>query len=118
MKAMSLYSSSELKISVPLTLCFAIVARLRIRALARSFYTRSKRQLELFLNGRKHILIWSRFQTEMVINLTEKELAYLSRAVFRQRIDKPDDEPELAATLDGNLSVWRIRARKQEENDD
>jgi len=52
----------------------------------------------------------------MKINLTEKELAYLSRAIFRQRIDKPDDEPELAATLDGNISVWRIRARQEEEN--
>lgn len=54
----------------------------------------------------------------MEVNLTEKELAYLSRAVFRQRMDKPDDESELSATLDGNISVWRMRARKEEENDD
>lgn len=57
-------------------------------------------------------------QTVMEVNLTEKELAYLSRAVFRQRIDKPDDEPELAATLDGNISVWRMRARQEDESDD
>lgn len=43
--------------------------------------------------------------------LTERELAYLSRAVFRQRMDKPDDEPVLAASLDPLLSVARMRTR-------
>lgn len=40
---------------------------------------------------------------------TERELAYLSRAVFRQRTDKPEDEPELASSLDPLLSVARFR---------
>ncbi len=43
--------------------------------------------------------------------LTERELAYLSRAIFRHRIDKPDDEPELAAQLDPMLSVARMHAK-------
>lgn len=43
--------------------------------------------------------------------LTECELAYLSRAVFRQRTDKPDDSPELAAKLDPLISVARMHAR-------
>lgn len=41
--------------------------------------------------------------------LTERELAYLSRAVFRQRMDKPDDEAELSASLDPLISVARMR---------
>lgn len=40
---------------------------------------------------------------------TERELAYLGRAVFRQRTDKPEDEPELASRLDPLLSVARFR---------
>ena len=39
--------------------------------------------------------------------LTERELAYLSRAMFRQRMDKPDDSPDIAAKLDGLISVAR-----------
>jgi hypothetical protein len=41
--------------------------------------------------------------------LTERELAYLSRAIFRQRTAKPDDEPYLAAQLDPLVSVARMR---------
>jgi hypothetical protein len=41
--------------------------------------------------------------------LTERELAYLSRAIFRQRTDKPDDEPHLAEQLDPLVSVARVR---------
>jgi hypothetical protein len=41
--------------------------------------------------------------------LTDQELAYLSRAVFRQRMDRPDDEPALAAQIDPLLSVARSR---------
>lgn len=44
--------------------------------------------------------------------LTERELAYLSRAIFRQRIDKPDDEPKLAAQLDPLVSVARMNAKQ------
>ncbi len=43
--------------------------------------------------------------------LTERELAYLSRAIFRQRTDRPDDEPELAAQLEPLVSVARMRAK-------
>jgi len=43
--------------------------------------------------------------------LTERELAYLSRAIFRQRTDKPDDEPGLAAQLDPLISVARSHGR-------
>jgi hypothetical protein len=43
--------------------------------------------------------------------LTERELAYLSRAIFRQRIDRPDDEVALAAQLDPLISVARMRAK-------
>ena len=39
--------------------------------------------------------------------LREEELAYLSRAIFRQRMDAPDDEPELASRLDPLISVAR-----------
>lgn len=49
----------------------------------------------------------------MRIDLTEPELAYLSRAVFRQRMEKPNDEPFLAAQLDPKLSVARIRENKR-----
>lgn len=51
----------------------------------------------------------------MKVDLDEAELAYLSRAVFRQRVDAPDDEPELAARLDPKISVARIRARDGED---
>jgi hypothetical protein len=44
--------------------------------------------------------------------LTERELAYLSRAIFRQRMDAPDDEPELATRLDPLVSVARMRAKR------
>lgn len=40
---------------------------------------------------------------------TKEELAYLSRAIFRQRLDRPDDEPELAAKLDPLISLARDR---------
>jgi len=43
--------------------------------------------------------------------LTERELAYLSRAVFRQRMDKPEDEAGLASQLDPLISVARMRAK-------
>lgn len=43
--------------------------------------------------------------------LTARELAYLSRAIFRQRTDKPSDETELAAQLDPLVSVARSHAR-------
>lgn len=46
----------------------------------------------------------------MNVDLNETELAYLSRAIFRQRMDKPDDEPELASQLDPKISVARDRA--------
>lgn len=46
--------------------------------------------------------------------LTEKELNFLSRAIFRQRTDKPDDEPELAAKLDPLISLARIRVINKE----
>jgi hypothetical protein len=42
--------------------------------------------------------------------LTERELAYLSRAIFRQRMDKPEDEPALAASLDPLISVARMHS--------
>ncbi len=42
--------------------------------------------------------------------LTADELAYLSRAVFRQRMDAPADRPELAAQIDPLISVARMRA--------
>lgn len=43
------------------------------------------------------------------VPLTERELAYISRAIFRQRIDKPDDDPEVASQLDPKISVYRSR---------
>ena len=46
--------------------------------------------------------------------LTEQELNYLSRAIFRQRVDKPDDEPKLAAELDPLISLTRIRIINKE----
>jgi hypothetical protein len=46
-------------------------------------------------------------QAEIAHALTERELAYISRAIFRQRIDKPDDEPELASKLDPLISLAR-----------
>jgi len=54
----------------------------------------------------------------MKVDLTERELAYLSRAIFRQRIDKPDDEPDVAASLDPKISVARMRAQEQADNKD
>lgn len=42
--------------------------------------------------------------------LTKRELEYLSRAVFRQRMDKPDDEPTLASQLDPLISLARDKA--------
>ena len=39
--------------------------------------------------------------------LTKDELAYLSRAIFRQRTDKSDDEPKLASQLDPLISLAR-----------
>lgn len=45
----------------------------------------------------------------MKVDLSERELAYLSRAIFRQRIDKPDDEPKLVAKLDPKISIARDR---------
>ena len=48
------------------------------------------------------------------IKLSERELAYISRAIFRQRMDKPDDEPELASKLDPKISVFRERAKVEE----
>lgn len=44
--------------------------------------------------------------------LSERELAYLSRAIFRQRADAPDDEPDLAAQIDPLISVARMRSPK------
>ena len=44
--------------------------------------------------------------------LTADELGYLSRAVFRQRVDKPDDQPQLAAQLDPLISVARMRSKR------
>lgn len=44
------------------------------------------------------------------LTLTDRELAYLSRAIFRQRLDAPGDEPILAAKLDPRISVARMRA--------
>lgn len=41
--------------------------------------------------------------------LSEEELAYLSRAIFRQRMDAPEDQPELAARLDPLISTARQR---------
>lgn len=46
------------------------------------------------------------------VELSAEELAYLSRAVFRQRLDAPDDEPDLAAQLDPKISVARMRAKE------
>lgn len=43
--------------------------------------------------------------------LTDSELSYLSRAVFRQRMDAPDDSPQLAAQLDPLISLARTKAR-------
>lgn len=43
--------------------------------------------------------------------LSERELAYLSRAIFRQRTDRPNDESDLAAQLDPLVSVARDRAK-------
>ena len=43
--------------------------------------------------------------------LTEDELKYLSRAIYRQRIDSPEDEPELASHLDPLISVARDKSR-------
>lgn len=48
----------------------------------------------------------------MKVDLSERELSYLSRAIFRQRIDKPEDEPEIAAALDPKISVARYRVRQ------
>ena len=50
----------------------------------------------------------------MKVDLTERELAYISRAIFRQRIDRPDDEPHLAPSLDPKISVARMRAAEEE----
>ncbi len=43
--------------------------------------------------------------------LGEAELAYLSRAVFRQRTDSPGDEPRLSSQLDPLISAARMRAK-------
>jgi len=45
-------------------------------------------------------------------DLSDRELAYISRAIFRQRIDRPEDEPELASHLDPKISLARIRLRR------
>jgi hypothetical protein len=47
-----------------------------------------------------------------LVPMTSEQLAYLSRAMFRQRMDKPDDSPALAASLDPHISIWRHRLRK------
>lgn len=52
----------------------------------------------------------------MQVDLTEKELSYISRAIFRQRLDKPEDEPELASQLDPKISIARDRASKNVDN--
>lgn len=44
--------------------------------------------------------------------LTPAELLYLSKAVFRQRTDKPDDQPDVAASLDPLISVARMGAQR------
>lgn len=44
---------------------------------------------------------------ELAAILTEQELAYLSRAIFRQRLDAPEDSPDLAAQIDPLISVAR-----------
>lgn len=46
----------------------------------------------------------------MQVELSKEELAYISRAIFRQRIDKPDDEPTLASQLDPKISIARMHA--------
>lgn len=51
----------------------------------------------------------------MNVDLTYQELAYISRAIFRQRIDRPDDSPHLTPSLDPKISVARDRARKEEK---
>lgn len=43
--------------------------------------------------------------------LTKDELAYLSRAIFRQRMDAPDDSTVLASQLDPLISVARMNVR-------
>lgn len=43
--------------------------------------------------------------------LTQRELAYLSRAIFRQRADAPDDEPDLATHLDPLISIAKMHAK-------
>jgi len=50
----------------------------------------------------------------MKVDLTYQELAYISRAIFRQRIDRPDDMPHLTPSLDPKISVARDRARQAE----
>jgi hypothetical protein len=49
------------------------------------------------------------------VDLSERELSYMSRTIFRQRIDKPEDEPEIAAALDPKISVARYRVRQAED---
>lgn len=51
----------------------------------------------------------------MKVDLTEKELAYISRAIFARRIDHPEDEPHLTPSLDPKISVARMRAAEEEE---
>jgi hypothetical protein len=51
----------------------------------------------------------------MKVDLTERELAYISRAIFRQRLDRPDDEPHLIPSLDPKISIARLRAREEEK---
>jgi hypothetical protein len=60
------------------------------------------------MNLRRHLKM--RRSDRLARLLTEQELAYLSRAVFRQRIDAPDDAPSLAAQLDPLISVARSSA--------
>ncbi len=50
----------------------------------------------------------------MKIELSERELAYLSRAIFRQRMDAPEDEANLASHLDPKISLARDRAKTEE----
>lgn len=50
----------------------------------------------------------------MILDLDEAELSYISRALFRQRIEAPEDEPELASRLDPKISVARYREQKQD----
>lgn len=47
------------------------------------------------------------------VPMTADQMAYLSRAVFRHRVDAPQDEPILVASLDPHVSVWRDRLARR-----